>query len=98
MGINQQKQETFQGHFDAKEVDNGTNQNMRMTKGKKWKLQVRTTRVKTRSLDGLTGNRSSLQTELKLNGKATNEVIMENSGEMREEILAEAGDKPRQQP
>lgn len=35
MGLNQQKQEIFQGHFDTKEVDNETNQNMRRTKGKK---------------------------------------------------------------
>ena len=35
IGINQQKQEIFPGHFDAKEMDNGTNQNRKRIKGKK---------------------------------------------------------------
>lgn len=39
-----------------------------------------------------------LQSEVKLNGKATEEATMQAAGEMQEEILAEAGGQPRQQP
>ena len=38
------------------------------------------------------------QSELKLNGKATEEATIQAAGEMQEEILAEAGGQPRQQP
>lgn len=125
MGQSQQKQEISQGHSELKEVGSGTSQSKRKIKGKKWKLQARTTKVKVRSPNELTGNKrkgcdigykspekkkikvvslikrliwnsqgSFLQSELRLNRKATEEATMQAAGEMQEEILAEAGQQP----